>query len=194
YLALVGGDQTHQHAQRGGLAGAVRAEQAEDLAAFDAEGQVPHGVPVGGAGVALAQSGDLQGQAGPFGVGCRGRGAAAAGEDQDQGGDGSGERQPPHPGGQRGRRGGHGGRGGHRQVALDVDGVGGGGGRGGIAEVGRGDDQAEAVALAHLVVDGGQRERDVLARLGVLDPQRGDELGGQHLLPAVGADVVELAE
>src|SRR5690606_25540706 len=185
-------------AQGGGLAGAVGSEQAEHLAAFDAEGQILDGVPVGGAGVALAQAGDLQRHVGECGVGSAGapagRGAAAAGEDQDEGDGGCGERQPPHPGGQGCRGGADAGRGRHREVALQRDGVLRGGGRGGVGQVGGGEDQAQPVAPLDFVVDGGEGEPDVLALLGVLDPDGGDQLGGQYLLPSVRADVVDLGE
>ncbi|MCY1418654.1 hypothetical protein D9M71_342180 [compost metagenome] len=40
YHALVGADQTDDHVETGGLAGAVGAEQADDLAAVDAHADV----------------------------------------------------------------------------------------------------------------------------------------------------------
>ncbi len=116
-------DQAHQHAQGGRLARAVRTQEAEHLALLDAEGQVPHRVPVRRLGVPLAQVGDLERDFGQFGGGgCRG-GASAAGQQQGQRDGHAREREPPHPGREGRRRGGDAGGRRHLQVALQGDGV-----------------------------------------------------------------------
>jgi hypothetical protein len=61
-LAGVGVDQAEQHPQRGGLAGAVGAQEAGDPAGLDGEGQVvdgPHGAE------ALGEAAHVDGHAGP---------------------------------------------------------------------------------------------------------------------------------
>ncbi len=50
------------------------------------------------------------------------------------------------------------------------------------------------VAALDVVVDGREGDRDVLAGLGALDPEGGHQLGGEHLLGAARAHVVDLAE
>ncbi len=50
------------------------------------------------------------------------------------------------------------------------------------------------MAPLHLVVDRREGDGDVLAGPGAGHPEGSDELGGQHLPAAVGADVVDLAE
>jgi hypothetical protein len=42
YAALIGLDQADDHVEAGGLAGAVRAEQADDLAAVDRQADIAH--------------------------------------------------------------------------------------------------------------------------------------------------------
>ncbi|ESU47784.1 hypothetical protein P376_4235 [Streptomyces sp. HCCB10043] len=193
-LALVGGDEPHEHAQRGRLARAVGSQQPEHLALLDAEGQLAHGVPVDGLGVLLREPGDLERYVGEFRV-RGGRRGPPPGGDQERGRDDErGGREAPGPPREGGRGSRHGGCGGDGQRSVQGHVVRGGFGRGRVTEVRRGEHEAQPVSGVELVVHGGQGQLDRLALLVGGDPVGGDELVGQDLLPAVRRHVVHLAE
>ena len=166
-------DQAHQRAQRGGLPGAVRPQEAEDLAPLHAQRQPVHrelAVPV-----ALGQTGDLQGYSGitgDHGSGpqqtspretspCETTRAPPPGQQDHRRRGQRGDRRGPGPPGRaaprdlqrRIRR--HGQvRGGQRHPVGRCR------PRRGVAEIGAGQDQAEPVSRGELVVHRGQRHGD----------------------------------